>query len=181
LTNVVTRRILTSTFFDRPTLIVARDLLGKYLVRKIGKRTYALMITEVEAYDGFEDKASHASRGETPRNSTMFSEGGYWYVYLCYGIHQMLNVVVGEKDYPAAILIRGVEGASGPGRVTKYLGIDGTLNKKKAAKASGLWIEDRRVIIPRSKIVQTPRIGVAYAKEWAEKPYRFVLLSSTRR
>jgi DNA-3-methyladenine glycosylase len=167
---------LTQPFFSRPTLTVAEELIGKFLVRKIGKTTTAYMITEVEAYDGFEDKASHAHKGETPRNRIMFGEAGYWYVYLCYGMYYMLNVVTGEKGYPAAILIRGVEGFSGPGRLTRGLEITKEENTKIALPESGLWIEDRGVKIPKSKIKRTPRIGVNYAKEWTDKPYRFLYI-----
>lgn len=133
------------------------------------------MIIETEAYDGFEDKASHASRGETPRNKVMFGEAGVWYVYFVYGMHHMLNIVTGAKGYPSAVLIRGVEGISGPARLTKALGIDRAMNEQKAERKSGLWIEDRGVIVPKNRIERTPRIGVAYAgEEWAEKPWRFV-------
>ncbi|OGF82130.1 hypothetical protein A2924_00380 [Candidatus Giovannonibacteria bacterium RIFCSPLOWO2_01_FULL_44_16] len=113
------RKVLNGKFFERPALKVAEELLGKYLCRQIpgsptsrGSRTskICLMITEVEAYVGPEDKASHASRGRTPRNGPMFGRAGQWYVYFTYGIHWMLNVVTGPKDFPAAVLIRGVLG-----------------------------------------------------------------------
>ena len=133
------------------------------------------MITDVEAYDGFDDKASHAHRGETERNAPMFGEAGHWYVYLVYGMHWMLNIVTGEKEYPAAVLIRGVEGFSGPARVTKLLGVTKTVNGKKADYSSGFWIEDRSVKIARSSLRRGPRIGVDYAGVWAKKPYRFYL------
>lgn len=168
--------VLASSFFEQPTLVVAENLLGKYLVRD----GQAFMITEVEAYDGFEDKASHASRGETPRNKVMFGGAGVWYVYFVYGMHHMLNIVTGPKGYPAAVLIRGVEGISGPARLTKALGIDRQMNEQKAQPESGLWIEDRGAIIPKNKIEKTPRIGVAYAgEEWASKPWRFVLKTNS--
>jgi DNA-3-methyladenine glycosylase len=167
---------LGKEFFNRSTLRIAEELLGKYLVRKIGKKTIALKITEVEAYDGPNDKASHACRGETKRTKVMFGEAGVWYVYLCYGIHEMLNIVTGEVGYPAAILIRGVEGYSGPARLTKFLKIDRTLNNKKAISSSGLWIEDRGEKISQKDIKRTPRIGVAYAGPiWSQKKYRFLL------
>ncbi len=102
------RTILGPEFFDRPALTVARELLGKYLVRKVGRKEVALMITETEAYDGFKDKASHASRGQTLRNTPMFDTAGTIYVYFTYGMHWMLNIVCGKKGYPAAILIRGL-------------------------------------------------------------------------
>ncbi len=156
--------------------MVARDLLGKFLVRKVGGKELALMITEVEAYDGLEDKASHASRGRTARNLPMFGPAGRWYVYLVYGNHFMLNIVTGDKDYPAAVLLRGVEGVNGPGRLTKQFRVAKSFNNKPANKKIGLWLEDRGVKIKRKEIKTGPRIGVAYAgPRWASKPYRFYL------
>lgn len=169
------RKILARDFFERDTLVVARELLGKYLVRRIKGKEIAMMITEVEAYDGFEDKASHAHRGETARNKPMFGDAGVWYVYLVYGMYEMLNIVTGRKGYPAAILIRGVREISGPGRLTKSLQISRAQNNKRAVFEYGLWIEDRGIIIPDNKIKKTPRIGVPYAGVWAKKRYRFVL------
>lgn len=134
------------------------------------------MITEVEAYEGLDDRASHASRGKTPRNAVMFGPPGRWYVYLVYGMHEMLNVVTGSEGHPGAVLIRGVEGIEGPGRLTKQLSITRALNTKTAAPESGVWIEDRGVDVAPARILKTPRIGVAYAgEEWAGKPWRFVL------
>jgi DNA-3-methyladenine glycosylase len=160
----------------KKTVVLARWLLGKVLVRSRRGCETAVLITEVEAYDGPRDRASHAhaDRGRTPRNAVMFGPGGYWYVYLCYGMHEMLNLVTGPRDYPAAILIRGVAGVVGPGRVTRALGIDRKLNATVAARASGLWIEDRGVRVPRRLIHATPRIGVDYAgPAWAGKKWRF--------
>ncbi len=169
-------RILRRPFFRRSTHRVARELLGKYLVRKIRGKEIAVMITEVEIYDGIADKASNASRGKTARNEIMFGKPGHWYIYLCYGVHEMLNVVTREQGYPAAILIRGVEGVNGPGKLTKLLKITRTQNKKRAAPGSGLWIEDRGVRIPEKAIKKTPRIGVDYAGPyWAGKKWRFVI------
>lgn len=172
------RRIIeTKTWQTRGTLAQARALLGKYLVRRRADGTEdARMIVEVEAYDGERDLACHARAGRTARTAVMYGPGGVWYVYLCYGIHEMLNLVVGPPDWPAAVLIRGVEGAVGPGRVTKALGIDRRLNATPADPAGGLWLEDRGVRVPRSRVQATPRIGVDYAgAEWAAKPWRFVL------
>lgn len=170
------RKILAKKFFERATLLVARDLLGKFLVRKKGKKEIAHMITEVEAYDGHKDKASHAHRGETARNKVMFGEAGVWYVYFVYGMYDMLNVVTGPHQYPAAILIRGVEGINGPGRLTKKLGITRRLNGKKVARAGGLWIEDRGMNLRKKNIKRSPRVGVNYAGPvWSKKPYRFIL------
>ena len=162
---------------DRKTVALARWLIGKHLVRRgRGGRPTAHLITEVEAYDGEHDLACHARVGKTKRTAVMFEPGGVWYVYLCYGVHEMLNLVVGQGDWPAAVLIRGVVGASGPGRLTKALGIDRGLNARPATRATGLWLEDRGGRIPRSAIKATPRIGVGYAGPiWAAKPWRFVL------
>lgn len=153
----------------------ARWLLGKALVRRRPDGTEdARLILETEAYCGETDLACHARAGRTKRTEVMYGEGGVWYVYLCYGIHEMLNLVVGPRDWPAAILIRGVEGAVGPGRVTKALAIDRQLNAKAAIPANGLWIEDRGVRVPRSRVEVTPRIGVDYAGPlWSAKHWRF--------
>jgi DNA-3-methyladenine glycosylase len=136
------------------------------------------MITEVEAYDGERDLACHARNGRTPRNAVMYEPGGIWYVYLCYGVHEMLNLVTGPRGHPAAVLIRGVEGAGGPGRLTRALQIDRRLNAAACAPDSGLWIEDRGVRLSRGAIKVTPRIGVNYAgPTWAQKPWRFVVVN----
>lgn len=169
------RKILTEKFFNRSALKVAKELLGKFLVRRLGKKEIALMITEVEAYDGPKDKASHASRGKTERNKVMFGEAGNWYVYFTYGMHWMLNIVTGPKNYPAAVLIRGAGEISGPARLTKFLKIDKKFNGQPANKKTGLWIEDRGVKISPKIIKRNKRIGVAYAGDWADKPYRFTL------
>lgn len=166
-------RALGPDFFDRPALIVARDLIGKFLVRRVGKKTIAAMITETEAYDGWEDRASHASRGQTPRNAPMFGGPGRWYVYFTYGMHWMLNVVTGAKGYPAAVLIRGAGQWDGPAKLTKALKIGRPQNDKRAARSTGLWIEDRGAVIPDSQIERLPRVGVDYAGPWANKLYRF--------
>jgi DNA-3-methyladenine glycosylase len=167
------RKVLNKVFFERSSLSVAERLLGKFLVKKSRGKERAYMITEVEAYDGFKDKASHAHRGRTMRNEVMFGQAGYWYVYFVYGMYNMLNIVIGKKDYPAAVLIRGVDGINGPGKLTKTLRIDRKFNKKKADKKTGLWIEDRGI-----KIKKTPRIGVGYAGKYTKKPYRFVLVKN---
>lgn len=153
-----------------------------WLVRRKRGCETAAMITEVEAYDGPRDRASHASRGRTSRNAPMFGPPGRWYVYLCYGMHWMLNVVTGPRDYPAAVLIRGVEGAAGPGRATKLLGVARPFDGERAARTTGLWIEDRGTRPPRSRIRRAPRIGVDYAgPDWAARPYRFYVEPTSRR
>lgn len=166
--------ILKRSFFVRPTLLVAKELLGKYLVRRYGGKEIPLLITEVEAYLGHNDKASHAGRGKTERNKVMFGEGGRWYVYFTYGMHWMLNIVTGPQNYPAAVLIRGTDKVAGPGRLTKYLKIDKGLNGLLADKKSGLWVEGRGYKIKPSEIIKSPRVGVDYAGPlWAKKPWRF--------
>lgn len=168
--------VLRKSFFERPVLIVAKQLLGKYLVRRNGNGTLADMITEVEAYDGPDDRASHAYRGKTPRNAVMFDPAGHWYIYFVYGMYWMLNIVTGPINYPAAVLIRSTETTNGPGRLTKRFRITKGLNKKASRKHTGLWIEDRRVRVASNRIKRTKRIGVEYAgREWANKPFRFVL------
>lgn len=161
----------------KKTVALARWLLGKHLVRRrLDGTVEARMIVETEAYDGERDRACHARVGRTKRTEVMYGAGGRWYVYLCYGVHEMLNLVVGPEGWPAAVLVRGVEGASGPGRVTKSLGIGRELNAADATvEASGLWIEDRGVRVPRRAVRAGPRVGVAYAGPvWAGKPWRFI-------
>lgn len=167
-------RPLPHSFFDRPTVRVARDLIGCMLVRKIGTKIEKYVITETEAYDGHNDLASHASRGMTERNAVMFGPAGYWYVYFIYGVHWMLNITTGPKGYPAAVLIRGIEKARGPGRLTKKIHITGALTKKAASKKSGLWIEARPKPISSSRIKKSVRIGIDYAGPiWTKKEWRF--------
>ena len=177
---------LNKRFFERPTLIVAKDLLGKYLVRRLNGKIKRFMITEVEAYNGLKDKASHASRGQTERNAPMFGEAGRWYVYFTYGMHYMLNIVTGPKNYPAAVLIRTVAGINGPGRVTKQLKIDKIFNNKLAIPKTGLWIaaptKSERASLKKSflsgkiQIKNSPRIGVSYAGPvWSKKKWRFFI------
>lgn len=161
---------------EKKVIAMARWLLGKHLVRRFPEgREDARMIVEVEAYNGEADQACHARAGRTSRTAPLYESGGIWYVYLCYGIHEMLNLVVGPKDWPAALLIRGVEGAVGPGLVTKTLGIDRKLNAKSAVTPeSGLWLEDRGVHVPRRIVSATPRIGIDYAGPiWSQKHWRF--------
>ncbi len=162
------------------TVDIARRLVGRVLARRDPEGTVTRrVITETEAYHTADDKACHASKGRTGRTDVLFRPGGIWYVYLCYGIHEMLNLVVGPEGFPAAVLIRGVEGAVGPGRLTRALGINRSFNGKPVAPASGLWLEEGEVALPAQSIQATPRIGVDYAgKEWASKPWRFVISPS---
>ena len=159
---------------SRDTVALARWLLGKVLVRvdRNGRREH--LICEVEAYDGERDLACHASKGRTKRTEVMYQAGGVWYVYLCYGMHEMLNLVTGPENYPAALLIRGVDAISGPGRLTKQLRIDRKLNGTPAVTGSGLYLEDHDIKVPRKVIISGPRVGVQYAGPvWAAKPWRF--------
>jgi len=170
------RKILSRAFFAQSVLRVAPRLLGKFLVRRFRGKERACLITEVEAYDGPGDLACHGAKGRTKRNEVMFGEAGRWYVYLVHGLYSMLNIITGSQGYPAGILVRGVEGIEGPGRLTKALHIGRALNGKKAVKKGGLWIEDRGFKVRSSQIKRTPRIGVDYAgKVWVKKPYRFIL------
>lgn len=171
------RQVLTQEFFQRPVLEVAPDLLGKFLVCRKQGNEYAYMITEVEAYDGEDDQACHGSRGRTQRTEPMYGPAGHLYVYLIYGMYWMLNIVTGPKNYPAAVLIRGVEGMEGPGILTRETGIDKRFNGKKADPITGLWIEERGVTVEEDMVSSKPRIGVSYAGPWAEKPWNFSLFN----
>jgi len=135
------RTILNKSFFNRQTLKVARELLGKFIVKKNKKEEISAMITEVEVYDGFEDGASHAHKGKTDRNEIMFGGAGVTYIYLIYGMYYCLNIVTGHEDLPAAVLIRAVatsdkvKETNGPGKLCRYLNIDLSLNKEDIIKS----------------------------------------------
>jgi len=168
------RVIKPAEFQGRNTVALARWLLGKVLVRTARGGTIRCQITEVEAYVGEKDLACHASKGRTKRTEVMYQPGGRWYVYLCYGVHEMLNLVTGPENYPAAILIRGLDTVSGPGRLTRQLRIGREMNGATASSATGLHLEDHGIILPRRVVMAGPRIGVEYAgPEWAGKPWRF--------
>jgi DNA-3-methyladenine glycosylase len=168
--------------FDRNACETAPELLRCDLC--LGHRAMditRLPITEVEAYQGFEDKASHAHRGMTPRNAVMFGPSGHWYVYLCYGVHWMLNLVTGPVGYPSAILIRGAGDWVGPGRLTRGLGVDRRFQGRLASQDNGLWIEwnPEAIGISRQRYQQTPRIGIDSAgPEAAGLLWRWVLRES---
>lgn len=168
--------VLPVSFFERSAAKVARDLLGKKLVRRLGNTRSAHMIVEVEAYEGVHDLASHSSKGRTKRTEVMFGPAGRFYVYRIYGMHWMLNVVTGNIGDAAAVLIRGLEGISGPGRVAAALGVGAELNGLDAIPRSGLWFEDDKNPSRKARVSATPRIGVDYAGPiWAAKKLRFVL------
>ncbi|WP_278380617.1 DNA-3-methyladenine glycosylase [Chryseobacterium arthrosphaerae] len=182
-----------SYYADQDVLFLAQDLLGKILFTEINGNITAGIIVETEAYFGVQDKASHAYGGRrTDRTETLYSHGGVSYVYLCYGIHHLFNVVTSVKDEPHAVLIRAVEPllgketmelrrsmpasraaiSSGPGSAAKALGIDRNFNKKDLT-GNEIWIEDHGIRYDPDEIIAGPRIGVAYAQEDALLPWRF--------
>jgi DNA-3-methyladenine glycosylase len=182
---------LRRSFYEQPTIEVARQLLGKYLIRKHPDGTTVGRIVETEAYIGPEDKACHASRGRTPRTEIMFGRAGHAYVYMIYGFYYMLNIVTEAADFPAAVLIRAVEPleglplmqsrrqterlrslASGPGKLCRAFAIDRTLNGNDVC-GKVLYLDDHGE--PAPKVVTTPRIGVDYAGKWKHKRWRFLI------
>lgn len=174
-------RVLPRVYFSRPTLQVARSLLGKYLVRRSGRRVFAGRIVEVEAYIGTEDRACHASKGRTARTEVMFGPAGFSYVYLIYGMYHCFNIVTERVGHPSAVLVRAVEDVGtqtlidGPGRVCRFLAIDRRLNRLDLTAGEALWVEDRGERTASSAITTGRRIGVDYAGLWAKKPWRFRL------
>lgn len=173
-------RRLPASFYTRPALTVARDLLGRTLCRELANGSVLRgTLVEVEAYDGPDDRASHAFRGRTARNRWMFEAGGLAYVYLVYGMHHCLNVVTEREEFPAAVLIRAVEIdgelIDGPGRLCRAMQIDRSLNRVDLTIGESIWFEDRGVSVEKGDVGTYPRIGVQYAGEWAKKPWRFRL------
>ncbi len=168
---------LSTFFFNRPTLKVAEELIGKFLVRKIGNKKISAMIIETEAYCGPRDLASHASKGKTKRTEPMFGPPGYTYIYLIYGMHHCLNIVTEREDYPAAVLIRAIDVKSinGPGKICRYFEIDKKLNSTNVSASKEIWLEDRKTEIPPSKIAKTKRVNIDYAGKYKDKLWRFVL------
>jgi DNA-3-methyladenine glycosylase len=164
---------LGSDFYIRDVLEVAPDLIGKELVRIYSDgEIKRYMITEVEAYRGEEDMACHAAKGRTSRTEIMYHEGGCLYVYLIYGMYWMLNIVSSVKNVPQAVLIRGVEGISGPGKLTRKLQIDKSFNGESLTGSERIWVEDTGKNV---EYITTPRINIDYAGEtWAGKMWRFV-------
>jgi DNA-3-methyladenine glycosylase len=182
---------LPRSFYQQPTIDVAKQLLGKYLVRKHADGAAIGRIVETEAYVGPQDLACHASKGRTTRTEVMFGPAGHAYVYFIYGFYNMLNLVTEAKDYPAAVLVRAVEPvdgielmkkrrgidalrslASGPGKLCQAFDIDRSLNGADACGQT-LYLEDRGE--PAPKFVARPRVGVDYAGRWKEKPFRFLI------
>ncbi|HEY7218272.1 MAG TPA: DNA-3-methyladenine glycosylase [Candidatus Binatia bacterium] len=182
---------LPQSFYEQKTVDVAKQLLGKYLVRKHAEGDTIGRIVETEAYIGPQDLACHAAKGRTARTEVMFGPAGHAYVYFIYGFYNMLNLVTEKKNYPAAVLIRAVEPvdgidlmksrrgldrlralASGPGKLCQAFAVDRSLN---GADLFGdfLYVEDRGAPVPKFR--STPRIGVDYAGKWKAKPYRFLV------
>jgi DNA-3-methyladenine glycosylase len=187
----MTRQILGKDFFGRHTPSVARELLGKKLVRNYKGQLLTGMVIETEAYLGAQDSASHAFRGKTSRNAPMFGPAGLAYVYLIYGLHNMLNVGTETEDVPGAILIRsivpiagiacmealrGCRGkalTNGPAKLCQALAIDRRLHGLDLTRGEALWFENYR-IIPQDRIHKGPRIGISYARpKDREAPLRF--------
>jgi len=181
--------ILPRSFYNRPTLTVARELIGTRLVRVLDGVKLVGLITETEAYISEKDLACHAKAGLTSRTASMYGEAGHAYVYFTYGNHWMLNVVTEREGFPAAVLIRaiqpieGVEIMSerrqgrdtfGPGKLTQAMGITKSENNVDlTGTASGLWIEAGQVI-PNKNVTKSPRVGLNNTPEpWLSKPWRF--------
>ena len=187
---------LKEAFYLREDVVeIAKDLLGKYLFTTFNGEVTAGIITETEAYNGIIDKASHAYNDRrTTRTEIMYHKGGVAYIYLCYGVYSLFNVVTNKEGIPHAVLIRGVkpiEGLDiiknrlnktnldtykldGPGKLTKALGIHYSQTGTDL-NSNIIWLEDRNYKINTKDIIITKRVGVAYAKEDALLPYRFVL------
>jgi DNA-3-methyladenine glycosylase len=165
---------LDTAFFIRDVLEVAPELIGKTIVLNEGNGRFSkYIIIETEAYRGTEDKACHASKGRTDRTDVMFRTGGKVYVYLVYGMYWMLNFVTAGDNNPQAALIRGVEGFSGPGKLTKALGIDRSFYGLDLSESDRIWIEDTGY---RPKFKTGKRIGIDYAgEEWINKPWRYYI------
>lgn len=162
---------LSNAFYCRPCLTVAQELVGKVLVRRLPDGTQLrLRISETEAYCGEDDTACHAHKGRTKRTEVMYAEGGTIYVYLCYGMHWMLNIVTGKRDDPQAVLIRACVEAHGPGKLTKVLDITGVQNRKSIC-GEELWVEDDGFACT---VISDRRVGIGYASmEDQEKLWRF--------
>ncbi len=166
--------ILEREYFMDSAPNLAPDLLGKLLCRENVQtgETFRLRITETECYYGESDTACHAHRGRTPRTDVLYSPGGVTYVYLCYGMYDLLNFVTGPEGHPEAVLIRGIEGFDGPGRTTRHIGITRAHNRLPLDPEHGLWIEDDGA--PRPEYIALPRVGIGYAsQEDRERLWRF--------
>ena len=172
-------RRLTADDYAVAAVTVAKALIGAWLCRRLENGTVMRRrITETEAYCGEEDTACHAHKGRTARTDVMYSVGGRAYVYLCYGMHEMLNVVTGPEGRPEAVLVRGVEGAEGPGRLTKLLRIDRLLNREDLVASDRLWLESDGSPVT---FAAASRIGIGYASKRDQKrKWRFTLRSGNK-
>ena len=159
-------------FFHRECLTVAQELVGKILVHSTPEGELRLRISETEAYCGENDTACHAHKGRTKRTEVLYAAAGTIYVYLCYGMHWLLNIVTGEKEEPQAVLIRACVDAPGPGKLTKKLGITGELNRGSILENT-LWVEDDGF---SCRITAEKRVGIGYAaQEDQDKLWRFII------
>ena len=160
---------LPYAFYHRPCDIVARELVGKVIVHGETR----LRISETEVYWGEGDTACHASKGRTKRTEVLYAQAGTIYVYLCYGIHWLLNIVTGEENDPQAVLIRACVEAPGPGRLTKRLGITGELNRQSILETPDFWIGDDGF---QCEVYTAPRVGIGYASpEDQARLWRYIL------
>src|SRR5512133_998317 len=165
---------LRREFYTRDVIEVAPGLIGKNLVlQRSDGISGKFFISEVEAYRGEEDLACHAAKGRTGRTEVLYHEGGRLYVYFIYGMYWMLNIVTEKENIPHAVLIRGIEGFNGPGKITRALGIDKSFYGEDLTVSGRIWIEESGL---NPKIKTSPRIGVDYAGEWRDKPWRFFVL-----
>ena len=166
---------LKADFFQRDTVPVAQELLGKVIVRDFGNGVIKrYQITETEAYCGQKDLACHSSKGRTKRTEVMFQAGGHVYVYLIYGMYWLLNFITEDEGHGSAVLIRGIEGFDGPGKLGRELQLDRSFYGEHIETSSRLWIEDED---PIRNFKSTPRIGIDYAGEpWVSKEWRFCLI-----
>lgn len=154
-------------FYHRPCLDVAKDLVGKVIVCG-GKR---MRISETESYCGEADTACHAHKGRTKRTEVLYADAGTIYVYLCYGVHWLLNIITGDLDDPQGVLIRACAEAPGPGKLIKALGITGEYNRKSILETPDFWIEDDGL---RCEIIPDKRVGIGYAsQEDQDRLWRF--------
>ncbi len=166
--------ILGKEFFERDCLLVAPDLVGKILARKLENGdVIRVRITETESYRGEEDTACHASKGRTPRTEILYGEAGKIYVYLCYGMHWLMNVITGEVGTPQGVLFRAGEVYNGPAKLTKRLQIDKSFNNMNLYDNPDIWIEDDGF---SCEIETKVRVGIDYATpEYRDIPWRFVM------
>ncbi len=186
-------RLTPEFYLDKNVVKIARSLLGKVLFTKIDRLVTAGRIVETEAYS-WKERGCHAYKGKTARNAVMYNEGGVAYVYLCYGIHHLFNIVTNYEGIADAVLIRALEPVvgieimkerrgkisnefqltSGPGKLSEALGIDRNLNGKSLFQ-SEVWLEDDGASLPNNKIITSKRIGIDYAGEDALLPWRFTI------